>query len=289
MLTFQEAYQEIQSLTGDNSTAGTASHKLRYNQGYKKILTKFNRPVSGTISTTASTQEYKIPYNINKISSVKITISNIDYPMAQIMNEDNWNLANDQGTSFTSRIPTNYYIRNNSILFYPTPSSSSDTITIYGTLSDKDLSQDNYTTGTITTLANGGTAVTGNGTSWTTAMIGRYLKINNDGWWYKISNVSGATSLTIEKLYGGTSIVAGTESYVIAEIPQIQEDYQYAPIYYACWNYFLSKRDTAQVATYKALWDGIYRFIRPDADTSTSVIADIGMASIKNPNDYWRV
>lgn len=78
-----------------------------------------------------------------------------------------------------------------------------------------------YTTGTISDATNGSKTITGSGTSWTSAMIGRYFMIattTGDGVWYKITAVASTTSLTLEQPYNGTSIAAGSASYTIRKI-----------------------------------------------------------------------
>ena len=73
-----------------------------------------------------------------------------------------------------------------------------------------------YTTGTVSISA-GGTAVTGSGTTFTSAMVGRFIRFNGEAEQYEITANPGAsaTALTIET-YLGTSNLSGVE-YVISE------------------------------------------------------------------------
>lgn len=72
--------------------------------------------------------------------------------------------------------------------------------------------QNTYTTGTVA-VSNNSTTVTGSGTTWTSAMIGRSIIIS--GIWFVITNVSSTTSLTIEAPFDSPT-VSGV-NYVIAE------------------------------------------------------------------------
>ena len=362
MFTFQDLYEEVQDLTGDDSTSATTKHKLRINNTYKKVLRKFNKRTETTGLTVASQQTYELPRNCNKITSIKVTISSIDYPLEEIINEEEWNVLNDQGTGYTSDIPTNFYIKDNNVLLFPTPSTDGYTITFYYTLTDRDLSVDNYTTGKIltlpytttftaivavgavsatlsgawglatgsyqivfsnnevraVTLTNASTAVTwttgltaaatasitvnnavggsivvggagGDAPTWTALMVGRWLKVTNDGFWYKIYSYLSATTITLEKKFVGTAIAVGSSAHTIAEIPQLPEEYQEALIFYPCFEYFLGKREMALAGSYKTMFDEIYKNIKPEEDKTTSVIVKTGIAEVKNINDYPRI
>lgn len=61
-----------------------------------------------------------------------------------------------------------------------------------------------YDEGTVA-VTNGSAAVTGTGTSWTTAMAGRYLYRTGDTRGYLISSVASATSLTLAENYAGVN------------------------------------------------------------------------------------
>lgn len=85
-----------------------------------------------------------------------------------------------------------------------------------------------YTTGTITTLANGDTAVTGSGTDFDgfvtdTTAYDYYFRIDGDGVgskskWYKIASAGSNTSLTLSDAYAGSSIAAGDSTYTISVV-----------------------------------------------------------------------
>jgi hypothetical protein len=98
-----------------------------------------------------------------------------------------------------------------------------------------------YTTGTITTLANAGTAVTGSGTDFDgfvsdTTNYDYYFRIDGDGTgssskWYKISTAGSNTSLTRSDAYEGTAIAAGTETYTISMVSRLPPGLDLAFVY----------------------------------------------------------
>jgi hypothetical protein len=75
-----------------------------------------------------------------------------------------------------------------------------------------------YNTGTVT-IANGGTTVVGVGTTWTSAMVGRYIYLGKYGdfFWYEITGFTDTTHITIREPYTGQTDLAG-DTYTIATI-----------------------------------------------------------------------
>lgn len=192
-----------------------------------------------TVATVADQQAYQVPARVRKVIDLYITVGNNIYLPTPIYNPEQWNLilASRLGTS---DVPLFYYVQDTQILIAPTPATSSNTITIRGRLNTRDLSIADYTTGTIVSVANGGTAVVGSGTTWTASMAGRYIKITDsdtankgDGFWYEIASVGSATTLTLVAPYEGTSIAAGAAAYKIGQMTPLPDAYDMGPIYRA--------------------------------------------------------
>ncbi len=61
-----------------------------------------------------------------------------------------------------------------------------------------------YETGTVD-VTNGSATVTGNGTTWTAAMVGRKIRISGENAYYRIKTFSSATSIILETIYQGTT------------------------------------------------------------------------------------
>lgn len=184
----------LQEMTADSSSGSLTTLKRYVNLGYHAVLADLNRAVTEqtqTAVTVANQQNYQMPSNTLFIKSVTVTVGTIPYPLEEIPDQDTWNALNADLTT-SSDIPTYFFVRpgyginGTEIAIFPKPASSSNTITVVYESGDKDLTTDAYTTGTVT-LANGDATVTGSGTTFTPAMVGRYFKATADGVWYRIS------------------------------------------------------------------------------------------------------
>jgi hypothetical protein len=71
-----------------------------------------------------------------------------------------------------------------------------------------------YDTGTVSISA-AGTAVTGSGTTFTSAMVGRFIRFNGEAEQYRITAYGSATGITVETYLGSTSLSGVT--YVITD------------------------------------------------------------------------
>lgn len=109
----------------------------------------------------------------------------------------------------------------------------------------------------------GGSIITGAGTSWTTGMAGRYIKITDtsaanggDGFWYEIDSVLSTTVLTLTKQYSGSAIAAGSAIYTMGQMSVIPEAYDIAPVYRSAALYWTDKSNNAKAEKYWRLYDG---------------------------------
>lgn len=301
MKSFEELYTEIQDQTFDTSAAGLVVIKRRINDGIKYIARHakgvFLDKVS-TLTTTASTQFTNAPFDLGKIISISVTVGTRTYAPKEITSQEQWDRLNQ--SSVTSDIPEYWFVKNTStgkqIGLYPIPAGA-NTITVNHQKRIRDLVHANYTTGTITTLANGGTAVTGSGTTWTSKMIGRWLKItltdtagsgDGDGEWYQISGRSSNTAITIARGYNGTAISGGSATYIIGEISDIPEGHEDAITDYVLWKHYLRIGDRALALDYKSSLDQHIKDLRSDyfSHSENLVINDGTSQPINNPNLY---
>jgi hypothetical protein len=101
---------------------------------------------------------------------------------------------------------------------WPTPQSAGDTITLVASLLDRDMTAEDYTTGTVT-VTNNSASVVGSGTTWTAAMVGRWFQANEDQYWYRIATFTDTTHITLESVFEGSTKVGDT--YIIGETPEI--------------------------------------------------------------------
>lgn len=78
-----------------------------------------------------------------------------------------------------------------------------------------------YETGTVS-VTNGNKTVTGDGTTFTSAMVGRKIRVNNEDAYYRIGAFVSTTEVTLEVAYGGDTATA--QSYSI-----FKDEYRLAP------------------------------------------------------------
>ncbi len=62
---------------------------------------------------------------------------------------------------------------------------------------------DNYSTGTVT-ITQGSKTLTGSGTTFTSAMVGRKFRIQNEKAYYRIASYTSATVVTLDENYQGS-------------------------------------------------------------------------------------
>lgn len=219
------------------------------------------------MTTVATQASYLIPNKFRKIIDLYIysgsgTSSDVIYSPELIFDPTKWKLV-QQYKLGSSTVPYFIYVENQKFYIYPTPSATGNLIRIRGRLNVRDLTMEDYTTGTIVSIANQGTTVIGNGTAWTADMVGRYIRITEtsatnggDGFWYEIGSWVSATEITLLKPYEGTAIVAGTAAYTIGQMSPIPEAYDVAIAYRASALYWQQNFDLAQAKTYWMMYDG---------------------------------
>jgi len=219
------------------------------------------------MDTVASQAAYQTPNKFRKLISVIVysgtgSSSDTIYTPEMVFDPVRWNQI-QQARLGESDVPYFTYVENQKYYIYPTPSTSGNKITLRGRLNVRDLGIADYTTGTITSIANQETALVGSGTTWTADMVGRYIQINQttaanggDGFWYEIGGYVSATALTLLKPYEGTAISAGSATYTIGQVPPIPEAYQMAIQFRAVALYWQNKNDLTRSKTYWMQYDG---------------------------------
>jgi hypothetical protein len=248
MLTYTSGRNLFGKLTNNEESANLTLGDTLINESIRAIVRSKAWPFlyrTRTSTTTASTQFYNLYHDVEQVLAVTITVSGTVYHVKAAPSREFWNKLNEYSNSST--FPEWYYVFNGQVGFYPTPSASSNTITVAYKRRIFDLSLADYTTGTITSIANAATTVTGSGTTWTTKMAGRYMRITDsdvanagDGNWYEISSVTSATVLELKPVYQGAAIAAAAVVYTIGQVSVLPEQYQELPIFRACQIYFTS-------------------------------------------------
>lgn len=218
--------------------------------------------------TVADQEGYQIPNGFRKLIDIYVysgsTGSPTDtlYSPEMVFDPTKWKLVKQYRLG-SSSTPYFTYVENQKFYIQPIPSVSGNKITLRGRLQTRDLTIADYTTGTITSIANGGTAVVGSSTVWTADMVGRYIQITEttaanggDGFWYEIGAFTDATHITLLKPYEGTSISGGTAAYTIGQCSVIPEAYDIGIVYRATALYWDNQRDLERAKGYWLKYDG---------------------------------
>lgn len=296
MLTTTTAQTLYGQLTNQNAAGNLSFGLTMINEGISMMMGDIAWPfleLTSTLTTVASQQFYNLPANLDKLFDCTITVGTIQYHPEQVTNFSDWNYVNAT-TGVTSDNPSYFFIQNGQIGFWPIPATSSLSITLQFKRLVRDLSVADYTSGTITSITSGASALVGNGTSWTTGMAGKMIKINNgnaanlgDGLWYPITTVGSGTTITLGRPYVGTSIAAGTATYTIGDTMIIPERYQKGPVYYAVAEYWMKENEPARSDRFRAMYSDLMEQMREDAGKKTTdYVVDDGYLKPRliNPN-----
>lgn len=219
------------------------------------------------MATVANQEGYQIPNGFRKLIDLYIysgtgNPTDTIYAPEMIFDPTKWKLIKQYKLG-TSDVPYFTYVENQKYYIQPIPSTTGNLITLRGRLQTRDLSIADYTTGTIVSVAKGGTAVVGSGTVWTADMVGRYIQITEttaanggDGFWYQIGGYTSATSISLLKPYEGTSISAGSAAYTIGQCSVIPEAYDVGVVQRSAALYWDNQNDLTRGKTYWMKYDG---------------------------------
>jgi len=286
MLTFQDLYTKYGRLTKDTSTTAVADGKKRINDSQKSICQSANFTFLDDemyATSVASQAAYRLPSNYmpNSISTVYVLQGGIKYFPKEIHSTTEFeSIAIDTSTS---SYPEYYCIYNDYINFYPLPSDTSWTIYAKFRQMPREMSADDYSTGTITATLNSA-AIVGAATTFTSAMINRWIKLP-DGIWYQIRTYTNATNISLYKTYEGAT-TAGA-SYTIGDCPIIPDGYQDIILYKPLEDYFMMTGEESRSTFYKNLYDMGIRDLKSRYLTrSSNSVFRASENQVINPNDY---
>ncbi len=236
------------SLSQNTSTANLTLFDQLINDAHRYLLQKyFFNEVSTTIVTVSQQQFYNLPFDFSKNKTDTITTGQLKWTPNEVLSRQDWDRLNV--FPYYADFPSNYFIWNNQIGFYPIPSTAGNTITYNYKRRPTELSIADYSTGTVT-ATNGSASIVGAGTSFLTTYLqvagsvlplNLWLKLNlpaGDGNWYKISSIESATGLTLVNTYvGGTTSGA---TFTIGQMPLLLEDFHDLLVYRPLMIYFSS-------------------------------------------------
>ena len=290
-----KSYTVLRNLYGID-TKNTSTANLSYgdqimNDWYRRLLAKADWPFLHrlrTVSTIASTTYVNLPYDVDQIESVFVTVSSKRYPVNPAASRDFFDQLHFN--SYTSDIPQYYFVYNGQIGIWPTPATA-NVISINAKIRVIDLNIADITSTTVTSIANAGTALVVSG-GLTSQMVGFWIRITlsttantGDGEWYEIASIQSATTATLVRAYGGNSISAGTAPSTISQMPLLPESYHDLPEQYAAFRYWAKEEDARSGIFMRLVDEGISDLKKTYAFNNVSGIIDDNEGKmILNPN-----
>lgn len=248
---------------------------------------------TGTHTVLVQTDFQPLPYDVDQVESVSLQVASTTYsptpsPSRQHWDELHYNVQ-------TSNSPQNWFVENGQIAVWPRQSTAGNIITLNSKIRVQDLNVADYTTGTVDIVTNGSILVTGSGTSWTAAMVGRYIRITHsntaassgDGLWYEITSVPSSTTLTLARPYGGRSLTTGAAAaYIIGQMPLLPEAFHDIPEIYGAFRYWTKEDNEKRAKAFRdMLEDGITTLFKTYGLNDLSMVIDDGEShTLLNPN-----
>ena len=248
---------------------------------------------TGTHTVTVKTWTQPLPFDCDLVESVSIRAGGNLYSPHPAPSQRFWDQLNY--SDVTNDVPVFWFVNNGRIGFYPRPATAGNLITLNCRIRVPDLNVVDYTSGTVDIVTNGSTKVTGATTTWTTPMVGRWLRITHsdtaassgDGEWYEIAAVESSTVLYLVRPYGGRSLTTGAAAaYTIGQMPSLPEAFHHLPERYAAQKYWEKESDPERAANFKSeVRDGLDLLFNAYGINDLSMILDSGDRTFPiNPN-----
>lgn len=242
---------------------------------------------TGTHTVTVSTKFQPLPYDVDQVESVSVTVGTTVYSPKPSPSKKHWDGL--QYSPSNSDTPSFWFIEDGKFALWPRPATAGSVIELNTKIRVPDLNVADYTTGTVDIITNGSPKVTGSSTSWTTPMVGRWLRVTHsntaassgDGEWYRIDAVESSTILYLSRPYGGRSLTTGAgAAYIIGQMPLLPEAFHDLPETYGAYRYWLKEKDSRAAAFKEMLSDGVNTLF------STYGVNDLSMVLSDGEDDY---
>ena len=259
----QNTSKDLISLSAGSVAVSTVANfiKQHLNQRYHIIQRKLRGFIQTDLPQTTVTvedqQRYHYPPNIYPpITSATLEVGGVKYPLDIVHSQKQWDSLNQISYSGTT-IPQYIFPMRDHFELWPIPQEDDDDITLIASMLDRDMTIEDYTTGTVT-VANNSATVTGAGTTFTAAMVGRWFQTTNDQYWYRIAGFTSTTVITLETVFEGTS--GALQAYTIGETPELPPElHELLPVGVAADFYAGPRKDFASAqAMNNYFWTGDY-------------------------------
>lgn len=256
MLIWDDSRTVLRKFCQDGSAAGIEFQDFMANVGYKKVLTELGRQVTENTRLTtleANLGDYQVAPDCIWPKTIWVTSGTTKYKLTEEPSEDKWTMKT---SSQVSGIPSEFHfsprfgIGGGVLELNPIPGSPYQMKMVYEA-TEKDLGQVKYTTGTVS-LTNRSATVTGIGTNFQADMVNRYFRLNGtqgERLWYRVKEFMGSAELKLEQYYHGNDVTE--QPFIIAEIFALPEDCQMLPLYFAAWEWWLTKGNSGKIGEFE--------------------------------------
>lgn len=255
-ITWQDQQSLAQQISGLTDTISLAKFKKDMNIGATQFLARLGREYNRKSRFTdlvAGQQYYQFPEDDQKLKEVIVSTGSYRPPMEQIPDEFAWrmmNMLSIQG------FPSHFWIKGSREFgLYPTPANSvTDGIEMVFSPKHIEMTQDDFTTGSVTVTQNS-TTITHSATGFTAKMVGQWFQNSDgtDGNWYRIASFISASSMELGNFYQGSSEI--TSSFRIGQVMDLPEEFLEAPVDYAMYRHYLKRGNDARASEFKALFE----------------------------------
>ena len=293
-----KSYTTLRNLYGTD-TKNTATANLSYgdevmNDFHRKLLAKADWPFLHrlrTATTEADTTFVALPYDVDQVESVFVTVGSTRYDPKPAPSRKHWDQLHYSSTN--SDTPEYWFVYNGEIGLWPQPSTAGSVISLNAKIRAVDLNVADYTTGSISAITNGDETLTGTGTTWTYPMVGRWARITaddgtdaGDGVWYEIESITSTTVLELSRKYGGTTISGGSQAYTIGMMPLLPEAHHDLPELYGAYRYWTKENDSTRAGAFRSLLlEGMSDLFTTYGVNDLSMVVDDGEGDLFiNPN-----
>ncbi|OGM06039.1 hypothetical protein A2125_01460 [Candidatus Woesebacteria bacterium GWB1_43_5] len=238
---------------------------------------------TGTHTVTVSTKFQPLPYDVDLVESISVTVGTTVYTPKPSPSKKHWDEL--QSSPSTSDTPSWWFIQDGKFALWPRPATSGNIIELNTKIRVPDLNVADYTTGTVDIITNGSVKVTGLTTVWTTPMVGRWIRVTHsdtaassgDGEWYRIDSVESNTVLYLSRPYGGRSLTTGAgATFIVGHMPSLPESFHDLPEIYGAFRYWLKEKDERAVGFKELLFDGINELFKSYGVNDLSMVIDDG-------------
>jgi len=226
MYTFQDLYEQFTKITSDTSSNNIDFGKALVNQTHELICDSYNWTFlykNKVFTTTVGQSQVILPNDTRIVQGVSVTSGETTYYPDEISSPIRWGKIVQNYSTKSDKMDL-YTVRGNVVKFYPAIATAGLTINLEYVAAPAVMEQDDYSTGNVSAITQGGVDVIGSGTGWA-SLTGNLSIFLPDGLWYKVSSITSNTQLVLETPYQGATI-STNQDYRIGETPLIPGSYQ---------------------------------------------------------------